>query len=146
MYLWEGDRRSKSGVRRLGMMAGEKRLDPGRSARSSIAEYWIKGLEVVGERKLLSRTPPPSLETEEMLDADDDERMDLDDADDDNDDDGEEEKPRRQDSMKAKDSSRSWNWSLFFWQNSGLRTQQGTLYCRIVLMKHSFGSAHWFLR
>lgn len=95
------------------MMAGE-RLDPGRSARSSLAEYWIKALEVVGERNMLSRTPPPSLETDDMLDADDDERMDLDDADDDNDNDGEEEKPRQQDSMKAKDSSRSWNWSLFF--------------------------------
>lgn len=91
------------------MMAEEKRLDPGRSARSSLAEYRIKGLEVAGERNVLSRTPPPSLETDDMLDADDDERMYL--GDDDDDDDGEEEKPRQQDSMKAKESSRSWNWS-----------------------------------
>lgn len=106
-HLCEGDRRSKSGVRRLGMMAGE-RLDPGRSARSCVAEYRIKEVGVAGEeRNGLRRTPPPSLERDEMLDADDDERRDLDD---DDDDDGEE-KPRRQDSMKAKESSRSWNWS-----------------------------------
>lgn len=36
-HLWEGDRRSKSGVRWPGMMS-EERLDPGRSARSSVAE------------------------------------------------------------------------------------------------------------
>ena len=105
------------------MMAEEKRLDPGRSARSCVAEYRIKEVGVVaGERNVLSRTPPPSLETDEKLDPDDDERIDLDDHDDD---DGEEE-PRQQDSMKAKESSRSWNWSWFFWQNSGLRMQHGT--------------------
>lgn len=97
-------------MRRLEIMAGE-RLDPGRRARSCVAVYRIKEVGVVAgeERNGLSRTPPPSLETEDMLDADDDERRDLDD--DDNDDDDGEEKPRWQDSMKAKESSRSWNWS-----------------------------------
>lgn len=107
-------------------MMAEERSDPGRSARSSVAEYRTKGREVAGERNGLSLTPP-SLDSLDMLDAGDDERKDdLGD--------GERDEFRLQDSMNANELSLSWKWCPFFWSNSGLRIQLGTVYCRIVLM------------